>query len=279
MHIGSRNKDGDDKFIQKDVFEIVTASRCRLTPQALEKIISETYGLDKSGARKALKDLVARGKLEYTYEFGSTYLVWSFNHPVRISDHVVVKPPGHRYQRAPDEVVIQIRPGAAFGGGRHPTTRLSVKGIEFFLKKVRPGWLNLKSSVLDIGTGSGILAIAALCLGVEKGLAIDIDPCAVAEAAENRALNHLEDRLLVSDRKLDAVHSSFSLVIANLRYPSLKRFCPRITKLTAASGGIVLSGFRLHERDDLMEIYTAEHFEVIWMADELDWAAMVLKKR
>jgi len=279
MHPESRNKDTDDEFIQKEIIEIVAASRARLTPRYLEKIISETSDLDKSRARKVLKDLVARGRLEYTYEFGSTYLVRSFNHPVRISAHVVVKPPGHAFQRAPGDVVIQIKPGAAFGGGRHPTTRLSVKAIEFFIKEVRPGGLNRKGSVLDIGTGSGILAIAAICLGVEKGLAIDIDPCAVAEATENRALNHLEDRLVVSDRKLDNVHSSFSLIIANLRYPSLKRFYPRITGLTATNGGVVLSGFRLHERDDLMDLYTARHFEAIWAADELDWAATVLKKR
>jgi len=279
MHPGSRNKDVADELIQNEIIEIVAASPARLTPQYLEKIISETYDLHKSCSRKVLKDLVARGQLEYTYEFGSTYLVRSFNHPVRISAHVVVKPPGQAYQRAPDDVVIQIKPGAAFGGGRHPTTRLSVKAIEFFLKEVIPGWLNRNCAVLDIGTGSGILAIAAICLGVEKGLAIDMDPCAVAEATENRALNHLEDRLVVSDRKLDNVHSPFSLIIANLRYPSLKRFYPRITGLTAANGGVVLSGFRLHERDDLMDLYTARHFEAIWTADELDWAATVLKKR
>jgi len=258
---------------------MVAASPARLTPQDLEKTICKTYGLDKTCARAVLKDLVAQGELEYTYEFGSTYLVQSFNQPVRISAHVVVKPPGFRYQPAPDDVVIQIKPGAAFGDGRHPTTRLALKSIEFLLKEVRPDWLRRKCSVLDIGTGSGILAIAALCLGVERGQAIDIDPCAIAEAAENLALNQLEGRLTVSDRKLDRIHSSFSMVIANLRYPSLKSFCPRIKGLVDTDGGIVLSGFRLHERDDLMALYTTSHFECIWTADELDWAATVLKKR
>ena len=259
--------------------ERVTASPVRLTPQVLEKTICETYGLNKARAREVLKRLLVNGQLEYTYEFGSTYLVRSFNQPVRISAHVVVTPPGRRYPPAPDDVVIQIKPGAAFGGGRHPTTRLALKAIEFLLKEVRPDWLQRKCSVLDIGTGSGILAIAALCLGVERGLAIDIDPCAVSEAAENRALNHLEGRLTVSDFRLDDIHSSFSMVIANLRYPSLKNFYPRITRLTDTDGGVVLSGFRLHERDDLIGLYAARHFEAMWTADELDWAATVLKKK
>jgi ribosomal protein L11 methyltransferase len=265
--------------IRKAILEKVAASPARLTPQHLETTILETYGLDKTRAKAVLKDLVAQGQLEYTYEFGNTYLVPSFNKPVRVSDHVVVRPPGRRYQRAPDDVVIQIKPGAAFGDGRHPTTRLSVKAIEFLLKKVRPDWLNANGSVLDIGTGSGILAIAAVCLGVNKGLAIDIDSCAIAEAAENIALNHLEGHLVVSDRRMDTMHRSFSMVIANLRYPSLKNIYHQITKRTDTGGGVVLSGFRLRERDDLMGLYTATHFECIWTADELDWAAVVLKKR
>jgi ribosomal protein L11 methyltransferase len=264
--------------IRKAILENVAASPARLTPQHLAKTILETYGLDKTRAKVLLKDLVARGQLEYTYEFGNTYLVRSFNKPVRISDHVVVRPPGHEYQPAPDDVVIQIKPGAAFGDGRHPTTQLSVKASEFLLKKVRPDWLNANGSVLDIGTGSGILAIAAVCLGVNKGLAIDIDSCAIAEAAENIALNHLEGRLVVSDRKLDTIKRSFSMVIANLRYPSLKNVYPQITKRTDTGGWVLLSGFRLHERNDLMDLYSAKHFECIWTADQLDWAAAVLKK-
>ncbi len=257
----------------------MAASSERLTPQHLEKTIIEKYGLDKNRAKAVLKDLVARGQLEYTYEFGSTYLVRSFNKPVRISPHVVVKPPGHRYQPAPDEVVIQIKPGAAFGGGRHPTTRLSVRAIDFLLKQLCPDGLKENCSVLDIGTGSGILAIAAVCLGVNKGLAIDIDPCAIAEAKENIALNHLEDQLVVSDRQPDTIQRSFSMVIANLRYPSLKHIYPQITRLTDTGGWVVLSGFRLFERDDLMDLYAAEYFNCFWTADEADWAAAALKKK
>jgi ribosomal protein L11 methyltransferase len=278
MLLEARKKNLDDELIQKEIMKIVAASPARLAPQYLEQTIFETYGLDKARSKATLKDLVARGELEYTYEFGSTYLVPSFNKPVRISDHVVVKPPGHRFKPGRNDVVVQIRPGAAFGGGRHPTTRLSVKAIDFLLKKVRPDWLKKSCSVLDIGTGSGILAIAAICLGVHKGLAIDIDPCAISESAENIALNRLEDQLVVSDRRLDTIHWSFSMVIANLRYPSLKNFYPQITQQTDTGGGVVLSGFRLCERDDLVDIYTDKQFECIWTADENDWAVGVFKK-
>jgi len=278
MCADTRNKKLDHKLIQKEIMEIIAASPVRISPQYFEKTISETYDLEKTRVKQMLKDLIGQGELEYTYEFGSTYLVRSFSKPVRIATHVVIMPAGHSYSPAPDDVVIQIKSGAAFGGGRHPTTRLSVKAIEYVLKIVSPGGLNKRCSVLDIGTGSGILAIAAVCLGVKKGFGIDIDPCAIAEARDNLALNHLQDQLVISDRDIDSFDQTFSMVIANLRYPSLKNFYPQISKLTDPNGWVVLSGFRPHERDDLMDLYTAEYFKCIWTADEIDWAAAVLKK-
>lgn len=269
----------DDEFIQKEIINYVMASPSRITPQHLEKTISETYGLDKPRTRSVLKDLVARDQLEYTYEFGSTYLVRSFNKPIRISDHVVVRPPGHRYPHAPDDVVIQIKPGAAFGAGRHPTTRLAVKAIEYILRIVSPDGLNQRGSVLDIGTGSGILAMAAVCFGLKKALGIDIDPCAIAEAAENVALNNLQNRIVISNQRTDSIDQVFLMVIANLRYPSLKNYYPQISKLTDSGGWLVLSGFRSHERDDLMDLYTTKYFKGLWTADENDWAVIALQKK
>jgi ribosomal protein L11 methyltransferase len=269
----------DIKSIQKEIMEIVAASPVRISPQYLEKTISDTYGLEKTQAGRILKDLIRQGELEYTYEFGSTYLVRSFSKPVRISNHVVIMPAGHSYQSAPDDVVIQIKSGAAFGGGRHPTTRLSVKAIEYVLKQERPNWMNQRCSVLDIGTGSGILAMAAVGLGVKKGLGLDIDPCAVTEAADNIALNKLENRILISDREIDTVDQVFSLLVANLRYPSLKNYYPLILKLTDTNSRVVLSGFRPQERSNLMDLYTTKHFKCTWTADELDWSAAALKRQ
>jgi ribosomal protein L11 methyltransferase len=264
--------------IRKTIIDYVAGSADKITPHRLAKTLTETCRLDKPRTQAILKDLVAQGELEYTYEFGSSYLVPSFNKPVRISAHVVVMPPGHQYRRAHDDVLIQIKPGAAFGGGRHPTTQLSVKAIEFLLKQVRPGWLNKDCAVLDIGTGSGILAMAAAALGIRTGIGIDTDPCAVAEASENIALNHYERRITIVDRKIDALKRSFALVIANLRYPGLKKVYRQVTRLTDADGFTVLSGFRLHEKQDLIDLYTAQYFKCIWTAEQLGWSAAVLKK-
>ncbi|MGD2098419.1 MAG: 50S ribosomal protein L11 methyltransferase [Desulfobacterales bacterium] len=268
----------DIQRIEKAILEYVVASAARLTPRQLEKTISTTYGLDKARSQALLKNLVTKGELEYTYEFGSTYLVPSFNKPVRISDYVVVRPPGHGFKPAADNVVICIQPGAAFSGGRHPTTRLSVRAIEYVLKTVRPNWLSTNCSVLDIGTGSGILAIVAICLGVKKGLAIDIDPCAIAEAGENLSLNHLQGRLVISKRKIETIDLTYELVTANLRYPSLKSLSTQIMRLTRTGSRVVLSGFRICEMQELVALYTRRHFKSVWTAHEHDWAVVALKK-
>ncbi|MCK4985693.1 MAG: 50S ribosomal protein L11 methyltransferase [Desulfobacterales bacterium] len=268
----------DSHKIRNAILEHVAVSPTKITPPQLEKTVSHRFGLTKTQIKALIKDLISSAELTYIYEYGSTFLEKSFSKPVRISNSVVLKPPGHHYRQKPDDAVIRIKSGASFGGGRHPTTRLSVKAIEYVLKQVRPKWLNKNCSVLDIGTGSGILAIAAVCLGIKKGLGLDIDPCAIAEARDNIALNHLQGQLVISDREIDAIDQAFSMVIANLRYPSLKNFYPQISKLTDTGGWVVLSGFRPHERDDLMDLYTAKYFKCIWTADEIDWAVTVLKK-
>ncbi|MBQ1396205.1 MAG: 50S ribosomal protein L11 methyltransferase [Eubacterium sp.] len=106
--------------------------------------------------------------------------------PTRVSERIVVKPTWREYQRTGDELVIEIDPGMAFGTGTHETTSLSLRMLE---KYVTPA-----SRVLDVGTGSGILAIAAVLLGAEDVLGIDIDEDAVRVANENLALNGTADK-------------------------------------------------------------------------------------
>jgi ribosomal protein L11 methylase PrmA len=88
----------------------------------------------------------------------------------------------------------------------------------------------------------------------------------------------LQDRLAISDRKLETINDPYSLVIANLRYPSLKHLYPQMIRLTDSNGWLILSGFWTHELQNLTELYTGRHFKAVWTADELDWAAIVLKK-
>ena len=268
---------GDLVTVRAHVLRMVAGSTVRVTPPALEKTLSEIHGLTKKQIKAVIRDLVSDGELVYTYEFGSTFLEPSFNKPVRVSTHVVLKPPGRHYQPASEDVVIQIMPGAAFGDGRHPTSRLAIRGIEYVLKKIKSDRSEDQSRVLDIGTGSGILVLAAVRLGIHQGVGIDIDPAARFEAKENVIINRLEDRIKISDQYLEAIDDCFDLVTANLRYPTLKKIYPCLRKITHPKGFIVCSGIRSHELPDLMKAYDRKNFEFLWKDETYDWVGVVFK--
>ena len=264
--------------IRKTIIAHVAASAFKITPHHLAKTLTETYGLDKASAKALLKDLVAQGELEYIYEFGSTYLVPSFNKPVHISAHVLIIPPGHRYRQASDDVIIQIKPGAAFGTGQHPTTRLAVRGIEYALKDSGTIAPEFSSRALDIGTGSGILILAAVRFGIKKGLGLDFDPIARAEARENIGLNHLENRIEIADRSLSSIRGHFCIVTANLRLPSLQQWCEKLVRLTLPKGVLVFSGVRVHEVPALLDAYAGQNCRRLWQAEEQGWIGLVLQR-
>jgi len=263
--------------VRNHALRIVAESTVRVTPPALEKTLIDTQGLTKKQVKAVIRDLVSDGELVYTYEFGSTFLEPSFNKPVRVSTHVVLKPPGHHYQPESEDVVIQIKPGAAFGDGRHPTSRLAIRGIEYVLKKIKSDWPGDQSRVLDIGTGSGVLVITAVRMGIYKGLGIDIDPSVRFEARENVLLNRLGDRIEISDQDLETIDGHFDLVTANLRYPTLKKICPYLKKITHPNGVIIFSGIRHPELPGLIKAYTRKNFEFLWKDEIRDWVGVVFK--
>ena len=268
----------DTNFIKEFILETVSGSREKITPIALEKIASENYALGKKQIKSVIQSLIAKGELVYTYQYGSTFLEKSFNRPVRISKHVVIKPPENSFPSKPGDVVINLAQGASFGTGQHPTTRLAVKGIDYALKECGHFKENKKTCLLDIGTGSGILVIAAVLMGIKKGMGIDIDPCAIAEARENIKSNGLEHRIDICDRAFEKIDRVFSMITANLRYPTIKRLLPYIHETVHKKGFVVLSGIKTDEIKDLLDIYKEKNFLCRWKENEQGWVGVVLEK-
>ena len=269
----------DVQTIFTDVIATIASSTAKITPSVIEKLLVERYGLNKQQIKTVIRELVFSGELTYTYEFGHTFLERSFAKPVRISRHVVLTPPNHLHLPKPKDVIVQIKPGASFGIGNHPSTRLAIKAIEFLLMSDSAIMRQKDRTVLDIGTGSGILILTAVLGGMAEGLGIDIDACARVEAAENVKINGLEDRIIISGRSLATIDQQFTLVLANLRYPSLKKLASRLTEVTDNRGTLILSGIKNGEVDDLLNVYTKTYFECLWTGNELGWAGVVLQKK
>jgi ribosomal protein L11 methylase PrmA len=106
-------------------------------------------------------------------------------------------------------------------------------------------------------------------------MAIDTDPCSRAEAKKNIRLNTMEHRIQVLDRDIENINEKFSLITANLRYPTLERLCSHISKITKKPGMVVVSGIKTDEVTDILNSYTRKGFSCGWKAFEKEWAGLV----
>jgi ribosomal protein L11 methyltransferase len=267
----------DKSVILDQLIDLVGQSRSKLTPIVLAKTAARRFALPVKSIKELIQELVTAGHLTYTNQYGITFLEISFNQPVRVSKHLVLTPPQFRYEQKAGDIIIKIAWGASFGSGQHPTTRLSLQALDFMLAD--NDHINDDHSFLDMGTGSGVLAIAAAGLGMTKGIAVDIDPCARAEAKANIALNGFADRILVCRHLADTTHLIFSLITANLRYPSLQKMAARFSLWLADEGVLVLSGFKKEEMDMLLAVYENNKFVCVWQKTEQGWASVVLRRK
>jgi len=142
---------------------------------------------------------------------------------------------------------LRIDPGMGFGSGSHATTALSAGLLEETLLAMATSRALAGTPVLDVGTGSGILGIAAHALGARPVLAIDVDPLAVDEAARNAAANGCVDGFSAETTPLDAIHERYPVVVANLDAPTLKFVHEALRARVAPGGALVISGLRERE--------------------------------
>lgn len=279
MDILNQNIQAKIQIVENYILKAVAETSKRFTPLSLEKAVSKKYQFGKKNIKLIIRSLIEKKEITYTYKYGCTFLEKSFNRPVRISKYVVLKPHGNQYKQAHEDIVVEIKHGVSFGTGMHPTTRLAVRGIEYALKtNCPPKDRSNNTCLLDIGTGSGVLAITAIKLGINKGTGIDIDPCAIAEARENIRINNLEDKIVISNLQLENIDKRFFMIIANLRYPSIKKMFLRISEITDKPGLVIISGIKADELSDLIDIYTPKNFIVIWKKIENHWAGIVFSK-
>ena len=256
---------------------IIEANR-KMTPGEVEKAIARASGFDRKTVKLAIKDLVSLGELSYTYLYGTSFLEKSFDRPVRVSERIVIKPPDKVYQPQPGEVVVNIATGAAFGNGAHPTTCLALRALDSVLGGSHCVKLRMPLTGLDVGTGTGILAIALAKLGVQKVIATDIDPCAVSEATYNVSINGLAEQVTITNAPLEELATYFSVIVANLAYPTLMKLSPLLSEKMEQDGVLVLSGFKELASKDLGKAYTEQGLRLIQEEIDREWVCLVLRK-
>jgi ribosomal protein L11 methyltransferase len=265
--------------IHHRILQMIEDHANKITSRDLEKKILQRISIGRREFQAALKSLIAEGELAYTYLYGCTFIEKSFNRPVRVGSRVLLTPPDRHPVIGGSDIAVMLRPGASFGCGQHPTTRLAIKGIEYALNTLRICDGISNATLLDIGTGSGVLAICALKMGIHRAMGTDMDPCAIAEAGENARINGLSHRFTVLDMPVEEINGQFHLIAANLRYPTLAGLRPYIAAHIPGNGAAILSGIREEEADEIKRIYAGLNLECRWERTENRWAGLVLVKQ
>jgi ribosomal protein L11 methyltransferase len=250
-----------------------------MTPLQLQKdLLSRNPAIDRKLVRDSIRDLVNRGELIYAVHYGSHYLELSFEKPIRVSQHVILKPPGLEAKPNSSDIVIGIEKGVAFGSGIHPTTRLALRAIDHLYGngEIQESGKHLRA--LDIGTGSGILAIAAAAFGFGQVWAVDIDCCALVEAGHNVKLNGFDKSIRISAEMPDIPSAAIHLLMANLRTPSILELTGTLARLTADQGCLVLSGVQSSEENIIRHRMEQNGLAHAWRAAEAGWLGLVFIK-
>jgi ribosomal protein L11 methyltransferase len=193
--------------------------------------------------------------------------VWVLSpRPARIGRLTIV--PAH-YPAAPDTVRLIDAP--AFGTGLHPTTALCLEMLDEIVQNDRP------EAVLDVGTGSGILALGALTLGVARALAIDIDDEALRAAADNARLNGLDERLELARGGPDAIAGRWPLVLANVVAAPLIEMAPALVQRVAHRGRLMLSGIPSSVERNVDQAYRRFGMRRVDVTSRGGWVALLLQ--
>lgn len=196
--------------------------------------------------------------------------------PLKLTTSLVIRPPWEEYAAQPGETVITIYPGMAFGTGRHASTLLCLRALEQ-VWEARPPAAGSPWEVLDVGTGTGILALAAARYGAEV-LAIDLDPEAVAAALENVRLNNLIDRVWVEETPLNSLRQQFGLIMANITAPDLLQLADALTARLVNDGVLIISGFLAEDAVQLSARFQALGLHQTGFLTQEDWGALIFRR-
>ena len=194
-------------------------------------------------------------------------------HPIKIGERLLIRPTWEDEYDADGRAVLHLEPGLAFGTGSHETTRLCLEALE---KNIKGG-----ERVLDVGCGSGILAIASLLLGAESATGVDIDELAVKTAEENGKMNGFEgDRLkFIHGDLADKVSGKFDIVVANIVADIIIMFCKTVPEFMADNAVFITSGIIDIREQEVVDAFAENGFEIIARHADGGWRCFECRRK
>ena len=246
-------------YLNDDVFFL---DKLLFIKERIQWLLGKDFGLDLGSLEIALTNVCEE---DWAHNWKKYYK------PIKVSDRVVIKPTWEEYTEKPGEHILELDPGMAFGTGTHETTMLCIRAID---KYIKPGM-----SVVDIGCGTGVLAIAALLLGADKATAIDLDSNAVKIASENALLNKVADRMeVIHGNLLDKIHSKYDIVVANIIADIVINLSEFIQDFMNPEGVFISSGIILDRLEDVTTAIETAGLEIIHKETMGEWAVVVSRQ-
>jgi len=272
-----------------DLLGVLSGSGVELRPETAEGSLISGFFADAAGTDKQRKIIaLVRLKMEEVfnlYDLSPPELFieriddqdWAtswkrFFTPVEIVPGLIIKPSWEDYQARENEKVIEMDPGQAFGTGQHASTKMALSLL------VRAVADHLPDRMLDVGTGTGILAMAAALFGAQSITAVDNDPDAVQVAKENIAANGLEGEIRVSGSELVELSGPYSVISANIVYDVLVEMAPQFNRLLLPGGRVILSGLLSgRQESNIIRLYNEVGFQLKGELHEEEWVALLLQ--
>ena len=242
------------------------------------KVFTSNLGLSINDISQGLQRLKDE-KLIFNYSIEENVLEeknWNLEweqsiNVIEVTDKIVIKPTFREYEEKPGQIVLIIDPKMSFGTGEHQTTKLMLMLLEKYIKK--------GENVLDVGSGTGIFAIAALKLGAKHSIAVDIDEWCLDNAKENSELNNVKDLIEIRQGEIsDIKESGFDIILANIQKDILLKICTEIFNRVKPGGKIILSGLLTNDEDDIKKAYTGLGLNFVQALTLDPWLALVFTK-
>lgn len=232
-------------------------------------------GMNPAEAVSFISERLDAEKIDYKIETdGCSEEDWAdkwkaYFKPTPVGNRLFIRPTWINDYDAGDRAILNIEPGAAFGTGTHDTTRLCLEVLDEIVTD--------KDTVLDIGCGSGILAIASMLLGAEKGFGVDIDPVAVKTATENGKMNGIDERVLqfVCGDLADKVTEKYSIVVANIVADIIKLFSTQVRAFMLPGAKFIASGIIDTRADEVCESLENAGLKIVRRIENGGWVCLV----
>ncbi|MCL4548737.1 MAG: 50S ribosomal protein L11 methyltransferase [Bacteroidetes bacterium] len=189
---------------------------------------------------------------------------------IEVTDKIVIKPSFKEYSPKPNQIIITIDPKMSFGTGEHATTKLVLQLIE---KYVKTG-----NKVLDVGSGTGVLAISSVMLGAKSALGIDNDEWCLLNGNENVTANNLEGKVEIRMAEINQIsETGFDLIVANINKHILLEIAASIKTKSIKNGRLILSGLLRTDKEEILQMYTKLGYGLLDSADMDEWCALVFQ--